>query len=72
MKPRKGFELKESRLVELIERGFDGKSALELRSTIDKIRRKLGKRGLLLLLQIPLLSAQEEVGLALQLLGNVV
>ncbi|CAI1492467.1 conserved protein of unknown function [Thermococcus nautili] len=72
MKPKKGFELRESRLVELIERGFDGKSALELRSALNKIRGKLGKKELLLLLEIPLLSAQEEIGLALQLLGNVV
>ncbi|AHL23073.1 hypothetical protein [Thermococcus nautili] len=72
MKPKKGFELRESRLVELIERGFDGKSALELRSALNKIRGKLGKKEFLLLLEIPLLSAQEEIGLALQLLGNVV
>ncbi|NJE49432.1 hypothetical protein E3E30_07650 [Thermococcus sp. 9N3] len=72
MKPKKGFELRESRLVELIERGFDGKSALEFRSALNKIRGKLGKKELLLLLEIPLLSAQEEIGLALQLLGNVV
>ena len=72
MGTRKGFELRESRLVELIERGFDGKSALELRSILNRIRERLGRKALLLILEVPLLSAQEEVGLALQLLGNVV
>ncbi|WP_297514316.1 hypothetical protein [Thermococcus sp.] len=72
MKPKKGFELRESRLVELLERGFDGKSALELRSALERVKKIVGKKGLLLLFEIPLLSAQEEIGLALQLLRNVV
>jgi len=72
MKPKKGFDLRESRLVELLERGFDGKSVLELRSALERVKKIVGKKGLLLLLEIPLLSAQEEIGLALQLLRNVV
>ena len=72
MRPKKGFELRESRLVEFLERGFDGKSALELRSALERVKKIVGKKGLLLLLEIPLLSAQEEIGLALQLLRNVV
>jgi len=72
MKSKKGLNLKDSRLVELIERGFDGKRVIELRSTFDRIRKRLGNKGLLLILEVPLLSAQEEIGFLLQLLGNVV
>ena len=45
MKPKKGFELRESRLVELLERGFDGKSALELRSALERVKKIVGKRA---------------------------
>ena len=72
MKPRKGFEPKESRLIELIENGLDGKSALELRLILSRILGKLGRKEFLLLLEIPFLPAQEGVGFLLQFLGNVV
>ncbi len=72
MKPRKGFELKESRLIEFLERGFDGKNVLELKTTLERLKALIGRKGFLLILQIPLLSAQEEIGLALHILRNVV
>ncbi|GAB6101064.1 hypothetical protein JCM16138_02870 [Thermococcus atlanticus] len=50
-----------------------GKEYLRIRRILDEIGKKLGKeRTFLLLLQVPLLSAQEEVGLVFQLLRDVV
>jgi len=72
MKPKKGFELKESRLIDFLERGFDGKSVLELRSALERLKSMVTKKGFLLLLEIPFFSAQEEISFLAQLLGNVV
>jgi len=55
-----------------MELGLDGKKVLKLLSTLEKILGKVDKRELLLLLEVPLLPAQEEIGLALKLLWNVV
>ncbi|WP_188201372.1 hypothetical protein [Thermococcus camini] len=50
-----------------------GKQYLKLKRILkDAEKMGVGKKTLLLALQIPLLSAQEEVGLVLQLLRNVV
>ena len=72
MNPRKGFELKESRLIEFLERGFDGKNVLELKTTLERLKTLIGRKGFILILEIPLLSAQEEIGLAFHILRNVV
>ncbi len=72
MKPKKGFELKESRLIEFLERGFDGKNVLELKTTLERLKTLIGRKGFILILQIPLLPAQEEIGFLLQFLGNIV
>lgn len=50
-----------------------GKEYLRLKRILEDAEKKgVGKKTLLLALQIPLLSAQEEVGLALQLLRDVI
>ncbi|QDA30573.1 hypothetical protein FH039_01630 [Thermococcus indicus] len=50
-----------------------GKEYLRLKRILKDAEKKgVGKKTLLLALQVPLLSAQEEVGLVLQLLRNVV
>ncbi len=60
-------------LLELVFGILDGVMYLRIRRILDEIEKILGKdRLLILLLQVPLLSAQEEVGLVLQLLRNVV
>ncbi|KUH32606.1 hypothetical protein APY94_09280 [Thermococcus celericrescens] len=50
-----------------------GKEYLKLKRILEDAEKKgMGKKTLLLALQIPLLSAQEEVGFVLQLLRDVV
>ncbi|NJE11127.1 hypothetical protein [Thermococcus sp. MAR1] len=50
-----------------------GKEYLKLKRILNDAEKKgIGKKTLLLALQVPLLSAQEEVGLVLQLLRDVV
>ncbi|NJE62143.1 hypothetical protein [Thermococcus sp. 21S7] len=50
-----------------------GKEYLRLKRILEDAEKKgVGKKTLLLALQIPLLSAQEEVGFVLQLLRDVV
>jgi len=50
-----------------------GKEYLRIKRILEDAKKKLGEeRMFLLLLQVPLLSAQEEVCLALQLLRDVV
>ncbi|NJE30291.1 hypothetical protein E3E38_04390 [Thermococcus sp. 18S1] len=50
-----------------------GKEYLRLKHILEDAEKKgVGKKTLLLAFQIPLLSAQEEVGLVLQLLRDVV
>ncbi|WP_297536159.1 hypothetical protein [Thermococcus sp.] len=73
MKARKPVGLRESRLVDYLSRGFDGRKYFELMEVLERLKKVAGRKGfLLLLLEIPLLSAQEEIGLLLQLLGDVV
>lgn len=67
-KPEDGKIVTEPLLTKL-----GGKKYLELKLIIRKAGESLKRhRNFLLLLQIPLLSAQEEVSTLLQLLGNVV
>jgi len=72
MESEKGVEFGESHLLECLIRGIDCRKCMELKRALDGIRERVRGWELLLLLEVPLLLAQEEVGLALQLLGNVV
>lgn len=50
-----------------------GEDCLKLKRMLGEVKEKITKKeALLLALQVPLLSAQEEIGVLLQLLGNVV
>jgi hypothetical protein len=50
-----------------------GKNYLRFKHTLEEVKKHdKGVKILLLLSQAPLLSAQEEVGLVLQIFGNVV
>lgn len=50
-----------------------GEDCLKLKRILEDIKEKMArKETLLLALQVPLLSAQEEICVLLQLLGNVV
>ncbi len=48
------------------------KNYMEFKSILKKLDKEKKKEFLLLLLEVPLLSAQEEIGSLLQLFGNVV
>ncbi|WP_297092658.1 hypothetical protein [Thermococcus sp.] len=70
---RPEFEGEGECLLELIFGILDGAMYLRIRRVLDEIERWIGRsRMLLLLLQVPLLSAQEEVSLVLQLFRNVI
>ncbi|SEW04544.1 hypothetical protein [Thermococcus thioreducens] len=50
-----------------------GKEYLRLKRILEDVKKNgIGKKAFLLALQVPLLSAQEEIGLVPQLLRNVV
>ncbi|GAB6136373.1 hypothetical protein JCM16307_19220 [Thermococcus prieurii] len=72
MKSEEKVEFGESHLLECLLKGIDCRRCMELKRALEGIREKVQGRELLLLLEIPLLLAQEEISLTLKLLGNVI